>query len=100
MDTGELNAALFADKLNTKFKVQVDDSTTVEIELVEVKEYDFSAEQEAFSLMFRGPLEPILYQAIRHMEHESVGEFDIFLVPIAKKNDGMHYEAAFNRFRE
>lgn len=98
MDTGELNAALFADKVNTKFKVQADDSSTVEIELIEVKEYDFLPEQEAFSLMFRGPLEPILYQTIRHIEHD-IGEFDIFLVPIARREDGMHYEAAFNRFR-
>lgn len=99
MDTGEMNAALFADHLNTKFKVQTDGSSAVELELIDVHEYDFRPGQEAFSLIFRGPLDPILDQAIRHIEHPSIGG-DIFLVPIAKKDDGMHYEAAFNRFHK
>ena len=100
MDTGEMSAALFADHLNAKFIVQAYDKNVVEFELIEVHEYDFRPGQEAFSLIFRGPLTPILDQAIRHIEHPSIGECEIFIVPIARKDDGMRYEAAFNRFHK
>ena len=49
----------------------------------------------SFRLVFRGPAEPALPQAIYPFAYD--GEvFDIFIVPIARDADGMLYEAIFN----
>jgi hypothetical protein len=34
------------------------------------------------------------------MEHEQMGEFEIFLVPIARDENGFLYEAVFNYYKD
>jgi hypothetical protein len=34
------------------------------------------------------------------MKHESIGDFDLFLVPIGRDESGTFYEAVFNRLIE
>jgi hypothetical protein len=34
------------------------------------------------------------------MEHEGMGNFDLFLVPISRDDKGSRYEAVFNYFKE
>jgi hypothetical protein len=48
-----------------------------------------------FSLVFRGPLRPVLPQQIYRLEHAELGALDIFLVPIGPDAQGMRYEAVF-----
>jgi hypothetical protein len=48
-----------------------------------------------FSLMFHGPQTPILPQRIYRVEHEAIGTFDLFLVPLGPDPVGMRYEAIF-----
>jgi hypothetical protein len=48
-----------------------------------------------FSLVFRGPLQPLLAQRIYRVEHDSMGTFELFLVPIGPDGVGMCYEAVF-----
>lgn len=48
-----------------------------------------------FSLVFRGPLSPVLPQAIYPMDHPEIGAFEIFVVPIGPDEKGMRYEAVF-----
>ena len=48
-----------------------------------------------FSLLFHGPLSPILPQRIYHVEYEAIGAFDLFLVPLGPDPAGMRYEAVF-----
>ncbi len=52
-------------------------------------------EAGAFRLEWRGPVEPILVQAIYRMRR---GEqlFDMFIVPVGRDERGMLYEAIFN----
>jgi len=52
--------------------------------------------QEIFSLNFHGPASPALRQGIYKLKHAQLGEFELFLVPIARDKDGFQYEAAFN----
>jgi uncharacterized protein DUF6916 len=52
-------------------------------------------EREQFSLLFRGPVEPALPQAIYRLDHAELGSLDLFLVPLAPRGDGAVYEAAF-----
>ncbi len=52
-------------------------------------------QRRPFSLLFGGPAEPLLAQAIQSLEHATLGRLDLFLVPVA--SDGAHaqYEAVF-----
>ena len=49
-----------------------------------------------FSLIFRGPLQPVLPQRIYALEHERLGRLEIFIVPVGPEGGGMNYEAVFN----
>lgn len=51
--------------------------------------------RQPFGLVFRGPLEPALPQRIYRLTHPEVGAHDVFLVPIARKAEGLDYEAIF-----
>jgi hypothetical protein len=48
-----------------------------------------------FSLIFRGPAGNPLPQRIYEMEHDAIGVFPLFLVPIGPDQEGMLYEAIF-----
>ncbi len=89
----------FAQSLNTKFQVQIDASTSVQLEAVELSELKQSARQEEFSVVFQGPNETFLGQGMRQFSHSQMGQFVIFIVPIRQDNRGYYYEATFNRVR-
>jgi hypothetical protein len=97
----DLNAKLFREQLNSPFKVQHGPAGTITLELVDVIENDLSPKMELFSLHFRGPFRPRLDQQTHRLEHEKLGEFEIFLTPIsADQQSGTIYEAVFHRFRK
>lgn len=52
-------------------------------------------ERVQFSLVFRGPADPMLTQGTYAVTHEALGEQDLFLVPLGRDADGVRYEAAF-----
>lgn len=91
----------FSQHLNTKFRVNLDDSH-MDLELVEVKSYiGKPVEQEGmerFSIYFQGPADPHLPQELYTFSHDQMGEFDLFIVPIGKNDAGFRYEAVFNFF--
>ena len=89
----------FAKLLHAKFSVAVDLSEQLELQLDEVSELRLSDRQEQFSLVFRGPNETFLGQGLRRLNHERMGEFDLFLVPISQDAHGYRYESVFNRIR-
>ncbi len=90
----------FAQQVNTKFQVQVDDTKRVELELAEVSDLKESPVQEQFAVVFRGPNEMFLGQGVRSFEHDQMGQFGLFIVPIRQDEQWYYYEAVFNRFRE
>ena len=92
-----LSHEAFASKLNTTFRIYLDDSTSVEAELVEVSDLKLSAMQERFAIVLRGPNDRFLGQGTRRFEHDELGEFDLFIVPISKDDNSTYYEAVFNR---
>ena len=51
--------------------------------------------RRAFSLIFLGPIEPILPQRIYALEHETMGRLEIFIVPIGVTQSNCRYEAVF-----
>jgi hypothetical protein len=90
----------FTKYLKKKFQVQVDENTAVELELTGISELKQYPRQEEFALEFRGPANMFLGQGIRFFKHEQMGQFEIFIVPIRQDNQGLYYEAVFNRVRE
>jgi hypothetical protein len=90
----------FTKHANTKFHVQVDEHTPVELELTEISELKLYPHQEQFSIVFRGPLDMVLSQGIGSFTHEQMGQFELFIVPIRRDQQGFYYEAVFNRIRE
>jgi hypothetical protein len=49
-----------------------------------------------FSLLFRGPANLRLHQATHPLTHDTLGAFDLFLVPVGLAPDGAEYEAVFS----
>jgi hypothetical protein len=55
---------------------------------------------ERFSAFFVGPEQPLLPQLTYTVNHEQMGEFELFLVPVARIDGGFRYEAVFNYFKQ
>ncbi|MDQ1639918.1 MAG: hypothetical protein QOF62_3257 [Pyrinomonadaceae bacterium] len=91
--------------LKTEFRITGEYARTVRTKLVEV--YDWkptattrsrhTATKECFSAVFLGPTGGQLKQGTYKVEHATLGNFSMFLVPGAKSLRGNYYEAVFNR---
>jgi hypothetical protein len=90
----------FSRYLNTNFRISPGESKTVELELSTVHELLLSPQQERFAIVFRGPREQFLQQGSYSFEHDEMGEFILFIVPIHQDDSGIFYEAVFNRMRK
>ncbi|MDX6680264.1 MAG: hypothetical protein QOG94_303 [Solirubrobacteraceae bacterium] len=95
MDLGELTLATFEPLVAETFAVVVQPAT---IELVLESATTLGARpggRDPFTLVFRGPPEPLLPQATYTFEHADLGVLEIFIVPIGRDADGTIYEAIF-----
>jgi hypothetical protein len=90
----DLKASIFQDQLNTTFDVA---GAACSLTLTQIVIHSQTARHEAFSLFFHGPAAPFLGQGIQKLNHATLGELDIFLVPVAREQDGYQYEAVFNQ---
>jgi hypothetical protein len=82
----------FRPLLNERFRIAPDGAEAFEVELVEATEVPREPSGRApFSLVFQGGPNPPLAQRVYRVEHDELGELDIFLVPIAVDR----YEAVF-----
>ena len=95
--TDQLEHAAFLENLQSTFRLTVDGSDSVELTLVEVSERKIAKRQEIFALEFLCRSTAVLPQRIYHLEHRNMGQFDLFLVPVRKDDQGVCYEAVFNR---
>ena len=105
-----LTSADFTPLVNQKFKVTVtagdEDTPAVEAELELASVTDTCNDTcEGFSLIFHGPAEKVLRQRTYPVQNPTLGEREIFLVPIApdeKSSQGgevQRYQALFNRLQ-
>ena len=98
-DLSELTHEHFISCLNQTFEGKLEENSAFQLELAEVEtkgsfdpEY---ATRQAFSVIFRGPQEPVLTQHTYTLHNENLGTLEIFLVPIGPDEKGMRYEALF-----
>ena len=102
-----LSFASFASVLHTPFEVYADSTDLVEMELIEAKPWRPSnrkalstedAHNEKFSLLFIGSTDRLLPQRMYLFDHDVLGSFVMFIVPILSTDPGhYYYEAVFNR---
>ena len=90
----------FTQQAKSKFQVEVDETTDVDLELIEVSDIKLYPQQEEFVLVFRGPSNMFLGQGVRNFKHDAMGRFEMFIVPIRQDEQGFYYEAVFNRLRQ
>lgn len=95
----QLGAEQFAGLVGTKFEVAIQPNVVVTLELNNVSTPAVNDQRtyERFSLLFNGPIEQPLEQRTYRFEHERLGSFDLFIVPVGAENGARQYEAVFNR---
>ena len=98
-----LTLSSFSECLGTRFRLHDGATAPVEMELVEAAGSSTnsspggqSSKRVPFTVVFRGPLKPLLPQRIYTLEHDMLGSLEIFIVPIGPDGErGMRYEAVF-----
>jgi hypothetical protein len=91
----------FSGHVGETFQIHPDISNPLDVELIsasslgEESESAGSNRRQPFSIVFRGPGDVLLPQRIYRIEHEEIGVFDLFLVPIGPDEKGLRYEAIF-----
>ena len=51
---------------------------------------------EQYALFFEGDVDGVLPQKTYHLEHETLGGMDVFLVPVGNSGRTVQYQACFN----
>jgi hypothetical protein len=96
----KLTREIFARHLNTHFQVGGEATHSAALELVEANAAPAPQGDQAFSIVFRGPPALLLPQGIHRFQHDAIGAFDLFTVPISRDQHSLYYEAVFNRREE
>ena len=91
----------FAGLVNQRFSVALDREGDTEFVLVEARPMPATAtirdtSRAPFVLLFHNETAVLLPQKTYAMTHEALGQFGIFLVPVARDRDGFIYQAVFN----
>ena len=86
----------FAGCLHSRFRVAAELPGEFDLELVQVSELRTSSHQVNFSIIFQGPQERFLPQRIYRLNHDRLGDLELFLVPVSRQGETILYEAVFN----
>ena len=96
----KLKKSSFEPHLKDKFEIHPQEGKKIKVELVEITE-DKKGKVESFSVLFRGPKENPLDHDTHKVKHPKMGEFNLFLGPVAtEETDGVYYQAVFTRLVE
>ncbi len=84
---------------NSQFRIISDAGPTGDLLLERFVDVSSNADYENFSLLFRAPVDLPPEQRIYRLEHEVLGQMDIFLVPVKLDENGLYFEAIFNQLK-
>jgi hypothetical protein len=98
-----LTVDAFQPRVGDRFRIRPSPESTIDAELIEARALGESGRSPAkgsvrptpFALLFRTTLKGALPQRIYQVEHDEMGAYDIFLVPVGPDAVGMVYEAIF-----
>jgi hypothetical protein len=93
----------FAPLIGQQFRLVLADGSTLDAVLERASEVPVSGWQpeanrparKPFSLLFLGRSQAVLPQSIYRFQHETLGELEIFIVPVGRTAEGVTYEAVF-----
>ena len=86
----------FAANANSIFCAPLADGAIAEFALVKISDIAETAHTRSFSLLFRAPTDLPAVQTTYRLEHEMLGNLDLFLVPVRSDADGTYFESVFN----
>jgi Domain of unknown function (DUF6916) len=95
----KLKSSDFTPYLQQQFLLEAGGAEPLAVQLLQVTELGAAAPnapRPPFSIILRGPRDRRLPQKIYTVRHATLGEMEIFLVPVAVDEKGYHYEAVFN----
>lgn len=95
MDLAAVTYETFAGRVGERFTLE-EASIELELEEATLGAAPPDAGRHPFSLVFRGPPDPLLAQRIHRLEHAELGALEIFIVPIARDAGAARYEAVFS----
>jgi hypothetical protein len=99
-ENASMDRQTFAGQVNTEFRVSREGSDDVVLLLIQVESLSSPAgapRADPFALTFVGPRSAFLEQATYDFRHATLGEMEIFIVPIGYADGGVvRYEAVFN----
>lgn len=85
--------------LNQLFTLELNAASTCQLELISIDKHPGSTtvgDHEAFSVVFRGDSNAVLDQQIYRISNDTLGDMELFIVPIGPDDKGMCYEAVFS----
>lgn len=88
----DLTAADFDPESADPWTLTLPGGGSIELRVVETKQ---TGDPRPFSVRFAGPLKPELPQATFEASTPPLGQTALFIVPVARTTDAMHYEAVF-----
>ncbi len=90
----------FADKIGQTFTIGFSDAPAVVLSLAEAEPLRTRQSpvkgRLPYSLIFVGHSEQMLPQRLYWLEHATLGQIELFLVPVGKDARGFHYQSLFN----
>ena len=90
-----LRHTTFVPLVGTDFRIHRPDARPLRVKLIDVKQLRSAG--ESFSLLFHGHAGASLPQGIHRIEHQALGRFDLFVVPVGRGASGQDFEAVINR---
>ncbi|HMT08273.1 MAG TPA: hypothetical protein PKA82_09730 [Pyrinomonadaceae bacterium] len=88
----------FSAVANTHFRTTFGDGLAVTLSLVSVSELTDNSVTQSFSLIFLAPPTEQPTQSIYTLSHDTLGEMELFLVPVKRDADGVYFESVFSNF--
>jgi hypothetical protein len=94
----EPSKTLYQSLVGALFRIDFDDEQSVQLHLQSLQDNGHldEAQTEHFTLLFTGPQEQGLMQAMYPMQHAALGVAHIFIVPVGFENNECLYEAVFS----
>lgn len=94
----EITHEMFLDHVAKTFRVHCGEEV-LDVELTEVDVGEAPSVEglrQPFTLIFRGPKERILREGLYKVDHEDVGAFELYVIPIITVGDRQDYQVIFN----
>lgn len=96
-----LELSAYEPHVGETFSLELQQLGRVELTLTEAEASPWqpaegSSLPHAFSLVFRGPPQTVLPQGTYALQHDVLGELEIFFTPIAGSAEGVDYQAVFS----